>query len=51
VRGPFNARQTAVDDLSRYMDIVRYIEAHPNSFPDGVDLTDITHIDLKPPSY
>ena len=51
VRGPFNGKQTAIDDLARYMETVKYIESHRDHFPEGVDLTDITHIDLKPPSY
>lgn len=50
-RGPFDTRKSAVTDLESYVDTMIFIEAHPDSVPEDLDIEDITLIELKPPRY
>ncbi len=50
-RGPFDARQAALNDLAEFSATMRYLEEHPDSFPQEVDVEDLTHIDLKTTQY
>ena len=50
-RGPFESRQIAMDDLTHYVETVNFVAQHPNSCPEQLDLSDVTHIDLKLPRY
>ncbi len=50
-RGPFASKQAAEDDLTEYLNTLRFIEENPDSLPDDLDADEITHIDIKPPQY
>ena len=50
-RGPFDSRNEAIADLDRYVDTMAFIDEHPDSVPEDLDLEDVTVIDLKPPRY
>ena len=50
-RGPFDTRKSAITDLDQYVETMAFIEEHPDSLPENVDLEDVTLIDLKPPRY
>lgn len=50
-RGPFETRNEAVNELNRYVDTMAFIEAHPDTVPDDLDLENMDVIDLKPPRY
>ena len=40
-----------MDDLTHYVETVNFVALHPNSCPEQLDLSDVTHIDLKLPRY
>jgi hypothetical protein len=50
-RGPFAAKQIAIDDLIRFVDTMNFIDRNPNRFPAELNLDDITYIDIKLPRY
>lgn len=50
-RGPFETRGELQEDLGRYVEVMAYLDEHPEALPEDLDPDDITHIDLKPPQY
>lgn len=51
LRGPFNNRRDAQEDLQRFVVTRNYMESYPNRVPDDLDIDDVTHIELKSPRY
>lgn len=50
-RGPFDNRQTAHEDMQRFVVTRNFMESHPDRVPDDLDIDDVTHIELRAPRY
>jgi len=50
LRGPFNSRREAYEDMQRFVVTRNYMETNPNRVPDDLDIDDVTHIELRSPS-
>ena len=50
LRGPFNNRREAFEDLQRFVVTRNYMEAHPHRVPEDLDIDDVTHIEIRSPA-
>jgi len=51
LRGPFDNRMEAHEDMQRFVVTRNYMESNPHRVPDDLDFDDVTHIELKSPPF
>jgi hypothetical protein len=48
-RGPFETRAEALQELERYIDTMKFVEE--NELPPGIDVGDVTLVDVEEPKF